>query len=128
MARLRRLTALLALAAGLAAQEPKPVDPPEEDENAKPKEYSFNPLQAAQEMKVGAFYAKKRNWKAAALRFEEAVKWDPNHAEGWLRLGEVRQKMDDAKGAREAWTKYIELAPDTGDARRIRKQLSKSSS
>ena len=51
-------------------QQPAPVEPPEEDENLKTKEYSFNPLQAQKELNIGNFYFKKGSYKAAAGRFE----------------------------------------------------------
>jgi tetratricopeptide (TPR) repeat protein len=115
------------LAVTLTAQDSKPKsqpqDPPEEDEALAPKEYAFNPLQAAKELKIGNFYSKKKSWKAAGMRYEEAVKWDPNLAEAWLKLGDAREKLSDHKGAREAWAKYLEVAPDAKNAAEIRKRL-----
>ena len=90
---------------------------------AKEKEYAFNPLQAEKEIKVGHFYEKKKAWKAAALRFEEATKWNPGSSEAWLLLGEAREKMHDNKAAREAYTKYLEIAADAKNAPEIKKKL-----
>jgi tetratricopeptide (TPR) repeat protein len=104
-------------------QQPQQADPPEEDESLAPKEYAFNPLQAAKELKIGDFYSKKKSWKAAGMRYEEAVKWDPNLAEAWLKLGDARDKLNDRKGARDAWAKYLEVAPDAKNAPEIRKRL-----
>jgi tetratricopeptide (TPR) repeat protein len=123
--RLRLFLSCLAIAVILAAQEPQKAEqaPPEEDESLAAKEYGFNPLQAAKELKIGNFYFKKKSWKAAAARFEEAVKWDPGMAEAWLRLGEAQEKMNNMKAAREAWAKYLEIAPDAKNAPEIRKRL-----
>jgi Flp pilus assembly protein TadD len=108
----------------LAQQEkPQPEEPPEEDAGLAVKEYSFNPLQAAREMKVGHFYAKKGSWRAAATRFEEATKWEPGNVEAWLKLGEMREKLKDDKGAREAYSKYVELAPDAKNAAALKKKI-----
>jgi Tfp pilus assembly protein PilF len=99
-------------------------EPPEEDVNpAEKHEYTFNPLQAAKEMKVGKFYLKKGSYKAAVRRFEEALKWDPNVSEAYLKLGEVHTRLGDSKAAREAWLKYIEAEPDSKEAARLRKKL-----
>ena len=95
-----------------APQEPDEVEPPEEDESLKPKEYTFNPLQAEKELKVGAFHFKRGNWKGAAMRFEEATKWNPSLAEAWRRLGEVREKVFDDPGAIAAYKRYLETAGD----------------
>lgn len=100
-------------------------EPPEEDDSSKPKEYTFNPLQASSELKVGGFYMKKKSYKAAARRFREATRWDPNNAEAFLKLAEAEEKLHDEKAAREAYSKYLELDPDSKDAAAIRKKLEK---
>ena len=123
-------SALLAVPA-LAQDKPKPPapqppieqEPPEEDANLKPKEYSFNPLQAKKELQVGEEYWKKRSYKAAAGRFREATRWNPNLAEAWLRLGEAEEKRKNPKDAKEAYAKYLELQPDAKDAAEIRKKI-----
>jgi tetratricopeptide (TPR) repeat protein len=109
-------------------QQPKEQEPPEEDEELKPQEYSFNPLQAAKELKTGEFYFKKGNYKAAARRFREATRWDPTSAQAFLRLGEAEEKLHDLKAAQEAYAKYLELNPDAKDAHRIRKKLTPGAS
>jgi len=97
--------------------------PPEEDETLKPKEYAFNPLEAERDVKVGLFYYKKSNYKAAANRFREATLWNPSLAEAFLRLGESEEKLNNKKAAQEAFAKYLELAPDAKDAEAIKKKL-----
>lgn len=99
--------------------------PPEEDENLQTKEYSFNPLQASKELKVGNYYFKKGSYNAAALRFREATKWNSGYAEAWLRLAEAAEKQKDAKSAREGYSKYLELEPSAKNAAEIRKKLAK---
>lgn len=99
--------------------------PPEEDESLSVKEYSFNPLQAQKELNVGNYYFKKGSFRGAALRFREATKWNPGFAEAWLRLGEAAEKQKDAKTAKEAYGKYLELSGDAKDAPEIRKRLEK---
>jgi len=99
--------------------------PPEEDTSLIPKEYSFNPLQAASELKIGNYYFKKGNYRAAAQRFAEATKWDGGLAEAHLRLGEAREKLHDNKAAAEAYAKYLEIAPDAKDATDVKKRLAK---
>jgi tetratricopeptide (TPR) repeat protein len=103
----------------------KEEEPPEEDESLKPKEYTLNPLEADRNMKAGLFYFKKSNFRAAARRFEEASKWDPGSAEAFLRLGEADEKLRNRDGAREAYAKYLDLAPEAKNAAEIKKKLSK---
>jgi tetratricopeptide (TPR) repeat protein len=118
----------LLLAGALWAQPPQQQLPPEEDEVARgrPEEYTLNPLQAQKEMKIGNFYFKKATpsgYRAAALRFEEAAKWDPNFAEAYLRLGEAQEKLKNAAAAKAAFAKYLELAPDAKNAAAIKKKI-----
>lgn len=106
-------------------QKTQEQEPPEEDANLKPKEYSFNPLQARKELEVGNEYYKKRSYKAAAMRYREATRWNPGFAEAWLRLGEAEEKRRNTKDAREAYAKFLELQPDARDASDIRKKIAR---
>ena len=118
------ITLVCAAFLALAQQkDQKPVEPPEEDESYKTKEYEFNPLQASKELKVGLYYMKKGSFKAAANRFEEATRWDPTNPEGFLKLGEAREKLKDQPAAKEAYAKFLELAPDSKAAPAIRKKI-----
>ncbi len=130
---------LLFLAGALGAlqdkppQKQKPKEPskteqkeqalPEEDESLAPKEYTFNPLEAEHDLKVGNYYFKKSNYKGALNRFREATRWNPTLAEAYLRLGETEEKMKDKPAALEAYAKYLELAPDSKEAESIKKKL-----
>ena len=112
----------------LWAQPPQAALPPEEDELAKDKttEYTLNPLQAEKEIKIGNFYFKKgtaSGYRAAALRFTEASRWDPNSAEAFVRLAETQEKLKNQTAAKAAWTKYLDLVPDAKNAAAIRKKL-----
>jgi tetratricopeptide (TPR) repeat protein len=110
--------------------KPKPTEmeeevPPEEDAAAKPKEYSFNPLQAEKEMRVGNYYFKRGKYRAAADRYHEASMWNPTLAEAYLREGGAAEKQHDKKAAKQAYSKYLEVAPDAKDAADVKKKLSK---
>ncbi len=106
------------------AQKPAEQNPPEEDETLTAnRQYAFNPLQALKELQVGRFYMKKGNYRAAALRFQEATRWDGTNPDGFLLLGEASEKQKDTAAAREAYTKYLQLAPEAKNAAEIRKKL-----
>jgi tetratricopeptide (TPR) repeat protein len=106
--------------------EPKYQEPPEEDVAVAPKEYTFNPLQAEKDLKIGNYYFKKGSYKAAVHRFEEALKWNPGFSEAAFRLGEAREKLKDKHGAQDAYKKYLELEPDGKDAATVKKKLAQS--
>lgn len=100
-------------------------EPPEEDPDLKPKEYSFNPLEAERNITAGNFYFKKGNYRAASNRFTEATKWDPTSQEALLRLAEAAEKLHNSSGARDAYTKYLTLDPPAKDAEAVKKKLEK---
>ncbi len=108
-----------------APQSTQEEIPPEEDTSIAVKEYSFNPLQAEKELKIGNYYFRKGSYRAAAQRFREATKWNEGYADAWLRLGEAEEKLKDKPAAKEAYSKYVELAPESKNLPDIKKKLEK---
>ena len=126
----RAFLAAAVFACVLSAQKPpqpatQPPEPPEEDESLAPKNYALNPVQAQKEIVAGNYYFKKPNYNAAAKRYLEATRWDPGSAEAFLKLGEAREKLREYGPAREAYSKYIELAEDPKEKDAIRKKMDK---
>lgn len=114
--------------AAFSGEQSRPVvveEPPEEDQSLVQQEYAFNPLQAEKEVKVGRFYFRKGSFKAAARRFEEALKWNPSFAEAYLLLGDTQVRLKNKEAAKEAYKKFLELEPDHKDADNIKKKLEK---
>jgi tetratricopeptide (TPR) repeat protein len=107
------------------AVEAPVAEPEEEDVAVKPKTYDFNPIQAEKEVKVGYYYLKKGSLKAALGRFDDASKYNPGSADAFLGLGEARERLKDKKGAKAAFQKYLELAPDAKNAAEIKKRIQK---
>ena len=105
--------------------EPKYQEPAEEDVAEVPpvKNYVFNPMQAQRELTVGNFYYKQGKYRSAALRFEEATKWNHGLAEAWLRLGEADEKQNDTAAMQKAFEKYLELDPKSKTADSVRHKL-----
>ncbi len=113
----------LALFAQQPAAQQAPQEPPEEDESSRPKEYAFNPLQAAKEFNIGAYYAKKNSWKAAAGRFEEATRWNPSFGDAYLRWAEALERLGQRDKAKVVYSKFLEAAPDHKRAVEIKKKV-----
>ncbi len=114
-----------AVGAGWGQVKPPVVDPPEEDETLikEKKEYEFNPLQAVSEIKIGRYYMKKGSYRAASNRFLEATLWDPTSVDALYELGKARERSGNVKGMKEAWGKFLEMAPDDKRAAEIKKKL-----
>ena len=106
----------------------RPEEYPElvdEDEQFAPREqvYAFNPVQARNELKVGNYYAKKGSYRAAAGRYLEATRWDPNFGEAYWRLGMAREKLSQPSEAIEAYSRYLSIEPTGKKARSVRRSL-----
>ncbi len=110
-----------------ASQQPPDEDnPPEEDTSVAPKVYPFNPLESERNVKVGNFYMRQgttRGYRAAAGRFEDATKYNPNSAEAFFRLGEAQEKLKNKDAAKAAFEKVLHLAPDSKLAHEAKKKL-----
>lgn len=121
----RTLALTLLLSVGLWGQKTKPQtqEPVEEDETLAPKTYTFNPLQANKELQIGDYYFKKKNFRAAAKRYTEATHWNPNFADAYLRLGQAEEKLHDKDLSKQAYSKYVELAPDAKNADSVKKKI-----
>lgn len=110
-----------------AQDQPSPDQlPPLEDKSKTEDEhFAFNPVQSKKDVTVGEFYFKKSDFKAAAGRFRDATRRNDGNAEAWLRLGDAEEKMNDLKAAREAWEKYLQIAPQAKNAAEVRKKVEK---
>jgi tetratricopeptide (TPR) repeat protein len=101
----------------------KQAVPPEEDKSFLSEEHSFNPLQSQKSVQTGDFYLHKGKTMAAVYRYQDATLWNDGNAEAWLKLGKAEEKVKDPKAAKDAYTKYLALAPDGKEAAAIRKRL-----
>ena len=101
----------------------KQAVPAEEDKSFLSEEHSFNPLQSQKSVETGDFYFRKGKVQGAANRYLDATMWNEGNAEAWLKLGKAEEKLKDPQEAKKAYTKYLDLAPDTKEAAAVRKKL-----
>jgi tetratricopeptide (TPR) repeat protein len=89
---------------------------------------------AAKSVEIGDFYLRRKKFKAALSRFQEALKTDPHYAPAYRELGKVYERMGQPQKALDAYRKYLDELPSAQDARedkrihkaiaRLEKQLS----
>ena len=102
--------------------------PPEEDESAAPRTYTFNPLESERNVKVGNFYMHQgtpRGYRAAAGRYSDATKYNPTSADAFFKLGEAEEKLKRKDAAKAAYQRVLQIAPDSKLAKEAKKRLSK---
>ena len=90
--------------------------------------HRFTPPPASESVKIGTFYLKKKNYKAALSRFLEAIETDPYFAPAHRQLGKVYEKMGMKREALRAYKTYLEVLPsdeESSKATQVRKAIAR---
>jgi tetratricopeptide (TPR) repeat protein len=97
----------------------------DEDEDLLPTTtYAFNPIQAKKDLKIGDFYAKKGNSRAAAARYLEATRWNPQYAAAYWKLAGARDELGQNPQALDAYRAYLALEPNGKQAKQAQARVS----
>ena len=59
---------------------------------------------------------RRKDYRGALSRFEEAAQTDPNYAPAYLGLGKVYEKTGARRKALDAYQRYLDLLPSDKDA------------
>src|SRR5436305_2568979 len=74
--------------------------------------YPFDPHKAAKDVEVGNFYLKRKNYRAAVERFNEALLYKPKDAEATVGLAETQEKLGLFTPAYLNYRAYLQLLPN----------------
>jgi tetratricopeptide (TPR) repeat protein len=85
--------------------------------------HPWNPHKAAKDIEVGDFYFKRKNYRAAADRYREALFYKENDAIATFRLAVCLEKMDQPDEARKEYESYLKILPHGPQAESARKAL-----
>ena len=72
----------------------------------------WNPHKADKDVEVGDFYFKRKNYRAALDRYQEALYYKDNDAAATFKLAVCQEKLGNADDARNAYEKYLKILPD----------------
>jgi tetratricopeptide (TPR) repeat protein len=78
--------------------------------------YHYVPPSARQSVEIGDFYFRRKKYRGALSRYEEAARDDPYYAEAYLGIGKVYEKMGKDREALAAYNKYLESLPSKKQA------------
>jgi tetratricopeptide (TPR) repeat protein len=111
------LMLLMLLAADLAgplARAQQPAAPPtrEPDEEVKP----YKHPSARKSVEIGDFYFRRKRYRAALDRYQEAATTDPHYPRAYLGLGRVYEKIGFKQKALASYQRYLDELPSTKDA------------
>ena len=101
---------LMALPASLPGQHTAPE--PGELEST----YHYVPPSARQSVEIGDFYFRRKDYRGALSRYEEAVHDDPYYAPAYLGLGKVYEKTGEGQKALATYQKYLDILPSQKQA------------
>ena len=87
--------------------------------------HPWDPHRAAKNSEVGEFYFKKKNYRAALARYQEALEYKPNDAEANFRMAECYEKLNDPDQAAKHYQEYLKILPQGLLAPEARKELEK---
>jgi tetratricopeptide (TPR) repeat protein len=87
--------------------------------------HPFNPYRALRDDDVGDFYFKRKNYRAALARYQDALDWKENDAVANFRMGQCYEKLDDPVQAAAHYRAYLKTLPNGPFAKDARKALEK---
>ncbi len=86
--------------------------------------HPWNPHKAAKDIEVGDYYFKARkNYRAAADRYREALYYKDNDAVATFRLAECLEKLDQPDEARKGYESYLKILPHGPQAEEAQKAI-----
>lgn len=85
--------------------------------------HPWNPHKAAKDIEVGDFYFKRKNYRAAADRYREALMYKDNDAVATFRLAVCLEKMDQPDEARKEYESYLKILPHGPQAEEAQKAI-----
>lgn len=72
----------------------------------------WNPHKAEKDLEVGDFYFKRKNYRAALDRYQEALYYKDNDAAATFKVAICQEKLGDVDAARSAYEKYLKILPE----------------
>lgn len=101
------------------------ADPDAEDTSDVQEMHPWNPHKAAKDVEVGDFYFRRKNYRAAADRYREALLYKPNDVLANFRLGEALEKLDQPDEALVHYQAYLKILPHGSLAKDAEKAIEK---
>lgn len=79
-------------------------------------EAAYTPPAAKKSVEIGDYYFRRKEYKAALSRYQEAIKTDPYYPRAFLGLGKVYDKTGEKQKALDSYLKYLDLLPSEKNA------------
>jgi tetratricopeptide (TPR) repeat protein len=83
--------------------------------------HPWDPHKASKDVEVGDFYFKRKNYRAALGRYQDALLWKNNDATANFRMAECFEKLNNPVEAAAHYQEYLKILPHgplSGDAQK----------
>jgi tetratricopeptide (TPR) repeat protein len=87
--------------------------------------HAWNPHKGLKDIEVGDFYFRRKNYRAALDRYQEALVWKPGDAVANFRMAQCFEKLDNPDQAIAHYQEYLKILPHGPLAAEARKALQK---
>src|ERR1700722_15950462 len=95
-----------------------------EDEPADVQEmHPWNPYRAMKDDEVGDYYFKRKSYKAALARYQDALIWKEKDAIANFRMAQCYEKLDQPDQAIPHYQEYLKILPEGPLAKNAKKAL-----
>ncbi len=112
-----------------SSQEPRLIidtEVAEETENAEdPKPKERDPALAEENLGIGNYYLKEKNYVAAIRRFLAALEYQPDSVAAHEALGRAYEKSGDASRALELYRKFLKENPNSPKSHQFKTRIEK---
>jgi len=98
---------------------------PDEMEKEEEKIKIHDPEQAKKSVEIGDFYAKRKNYDAAEMRYREAIEYNLKWDVSYRKLIKLLEKQDKYAAAMEICRLFIENNPDSEKVKSFQKSAQK---
>ena len=87
--------------------------------------HPWNPYRAVKDDEVGDFYFRRKNYKAALARYQDALEWKENDAVATFRMAQCYEKLDQRDEAITNYKQYLKILPEGPFSKDAKKALDK---
>jgi tetratricopeptide (TPR) repeat protein len=106
---------------GVVANDPEAEPSPGDVQELHP----WNPYRAMKDDEVGDYYFKRKSYRAALARYQDALAWKENDAVANFRMAQCYEKLDQPDQAVTHYQEYLKILPEGPFAKDARKALEK---
>lgn len=116
---------------GDAKRHPNSAAPADNPDDEVQVVHPWDPHKALKDIEVGDFYFRRKNYRAALARYEEALVFKNGDALANFRIGECQEKLGDSEEATAHYETYLKILPHgplSPDAEKALERLKRDSS